>query len=114
MTPLRRAVVAGLAVDTYDWEAVRAHGPFELAVVDGPRGTPRHSRRGLLSLLTPDLPDDFALVMDDASRFGERQTAGAVHRRLGELARPYQAGVTAAADAQIVFGLGRFAPAAFF
>ena len=114
VTPLRRAGVEGVSVDTYDWDAVRARGPFELVLIDGPRGVPRHSRRGVLSLLTPETPADFALVMDDASRFGERQTVGAVHRRLAQLGRPYQAGVTSAADAQIVFGLGRFAPAAFF
>lgn len=112
VTPLRSRAIGGKTVMTYDWDAARAGRRFDVVVCDGPVGTLRHSRRGILTMLD-DLPDDFALVLDDAERPGEQDTITAVHDRLQAAKIDYSAGVVNAAKTQIVFAAGRFLPATF-
>jgi hypothetical protein len=69
--PLRRAEVLGIAADVYDFEPERR---FDLALVDGPIGTPRRSRWGALKILEAGLAEEFVVVFDDAERPGERET----------------------------------------
>lgn len=112
VTPLRPARIGGRSVMTYDWAAAKARHRFDVIVCDGPRGTPRHSRLGVLSMLD-GLPDDFALVLDDAERAGEQDMVTAVHARLGADGIEYGVGVVRAAKTQAVFAAGRFLPATF-
>ncbi len=113
VTPLRQLQVGGRRSNTYDWDAARHGRSFDVIVCDGPNGTPRHSRRGVLSMLDGELADDFVLILDDAERPGEQDTVGAVHRRLQELGVPYGVGVVRAAKTQAVFAAGRYLPATF-
>ena len=112
ITPLRPAKIGGRSVTTYDWAAAKAGRRFDVMVCDGPRGTPRDSRRGVLSTLD-DLPTDFALVLDDAERAGEQDTVAAIHSRLQADKVDYAVGVVRAAKTQAVFAAGRFLPATF-
>ncbi|WP_174298606.1 hypothetical protein [Sphingomonas bacterium] len=112
VTPLRPARVNGRSVMTYDWAAAGAGRRFDVIVCDGPRGTPRHSRGGVLSMLD-DRPDGFALVLDDAERDGEQDTVAAIHARLQADRIDYAVGVVRAAKTQAVFATGRFLPATF-
>lgn len=112
VAPLRPRTVDGRTVTTYDWDAVRAQRGFDVIVCDGPIGTPRHSRRGILTMLDA-LPGDFALVLDDAERVGEQDTITAVHDRLQAAKIDYAVGVVRAAKTQAVFAAGRYLPATF-
>jgi len=113
VTPLVSASVAGRSIRTYDWARVGTGRRFDVIVCDGPNGTPRHSRGGILTMLADALPDDFVLVIDDAERAGEQDTVKAVHHRLQAAKRDYRVGVVRAAKTQVVFAMGRYVPAAF-
>jgi predicted O-methyltransferase YrrM len=69
--PLRPGTIHGVATQSYD---VRLDRRFDAVLVDGPIGTPAHSRWGTLDLLENHLADEFVVVFDDAERPGERQT----------------------------------------
>ena len=112
VSPLRAVRVDGRATMTYDWAAARAGRRFDVIVCDGPRGTPRHSRSGILSMLD-DLPADFAVVFDDAGGDGEQDTIAQVHARLQAAKVDYAVGVLRAAKSQAVFAAGRFLPTTF-
>lgn len=112
VTPLRQTSVAGRSCMTYDWEVATTNRRFDVVVCDGPRGSPRHSRRGILAMLR-DVPSDFALIMDDAERPGERDTVSAIHDKLRDNGVDYAVGVIRAAKTQAVFATGRFLPATF-
>ena len=113
VTPLRPAQVGGRRTLTYDWDAARRDRSFDVIVCDGPNGTARHSRDGVLSMLDGELADDFVLILDDAERPGEQDTVGAIHSRLQKLKIPYGVGVVRAAKTQAVFASGRYLPATF-
>ena len=113
VTPLRTARIDGRDVMTYDWAAARADRRFDVIACDGPRGTPRHSRGGVLTMLDGDLGPDFALLLDDAERDGEQDTIEAVHRTLQKAKIDYSVGVVRAAKTQAVFAAGRYVPATF-
>lgn len=114
VSELRPLAIAGWSVDTYDWEAVRGLGPFQVIGVDGPMGRPRRSRAGVLQLIDETLPDDFVIYMDDCERVGEQETVGLVHDRLAALDRDYAAGATRAAKTQVVFAGGAFREAVYY
>ena len=113
VTPLRSVQIDGRETLTYDWGAVKDGRQFDVMVCDGPRGTPRRSRNGILAMLEGNLPADFALVLDDAERTGEQDTVAAVHRTLQKAGVDYSVGVVRAAKTQAVFATGRFVPATF-
>ena len=113
ITPLREENIAGISSRTYDWEAIRQRGPFDVIVCDGPIGLPRHSRRGVLSLIDTSLPGDFIVVLDDAERSGEQDTIEAIHVRLQSLGRDYRAEGVRAAKSQAIFAGGRLSGAVF-
>lgn len=112
VTPLRAQTIGRHRTMTYDWDAARAGRSFDVMVCDGPRGTPQHSRCGILSMLD-GLPADFALVVDDAERDGEQDTIAAIHAGLQAGGIDYAVGVVRAAKTQAVFAGGRFLPATF-
>lgn len=113
VTPLRGARIAGHDVMTYDWNAVRATRSFDAIVCDGPNGTPRRSRSGILTMLDSALPDHLLLILDDAEREGEQDTVAAIHDRLRGAGVDYRVGVTRAAKTQVAFATGRYVPATF-
>jgi hypothetical protein len=69
--PLRDISAFGVVAPAYD---ARLDQRFDIVVVDGPIGTPEHSRWGALDMLRDRLAEDFVVVFDDAERPGERAT----------------------------------------
>ena len=114
VSELTPSVIASGVVDTYDWSAARSRGPFDVIGVDGPLGTARRSRAGVLSLLDDALPQDFILFMDDCERSGEQETLGLIHDRLRAMGRDYAAGAIQAAKTQVVFAAGAYRGAVYF
>ncbi|WP_174293265.1 hypothetical protein [Sphingomonas bacterium] len=112
VTPLRQVTIDGRMAMTYDWQAAKTGRTFDVVVCDGPVGTARHSRRGILAMLD-DPPADFALILDDAERAGEQDTVTAVHDRLQAAGVDYRVGIVRAAKTQAVFATGRFVPATY-
>ena len=113
VTPPTRQRICGRWHQSYDWTQVA--GPFDVVVCDGPNGVPRHSRGGVLALIEQDaLAPDFALILDDAERPGEQDTVCAIHRALIRRGVAYRAGVTRAANTQVVFAAGRMLPATYW
>jgi len=112
VTPLQPMRIGRRTITTYDWATVKQGRSFDVIVCDGPRGTPRDSRSGILSMID-GLPRDFALVLDDTERDGEQDTVALVHDRLQAAKHDYAVGVVRAAKTQAVFAGGRFLPATF-
>ena len=112
VSPLQPMRVGRRTITTYDWAAVKQGRSFDVVVCDGPRGTPRDSRSGILSMID-GLPEHFALVLDDTERGGEQDTVALVHDRLQAAKYDYAVGVVRAAKTQAVFAGGRFMPATF-
>ncbi|MEG3164807.1 hypothetical protein U1701_09395 [Sphingomonas sp. PB2P19] len=112
VSPLQPMRVGRRTVLSYDWAAVKTDRRFDVIVCDGPRGTPRQSRSGILAMLD-QVPDDFALILDDSEREGEQDTVALVHDRLQAAKRDYAVGVVRAAKTQAVFAGGRYLPATF-
>ena len=72
--------------DTYDWYAVPDRleaGPFGLVVVDGPPGTTRGGRIGLLPRMRSRLCPGAHLILDDADRLGETEVMADWERSFG-------------------------------
>jgi predicted O-methyltransferase YrrM len=78
-TPLR-------SFGTYDWYSVPDRleaGPFGLVVVDGPPGTTRGGRIGLLPIMRSHLCPGAHLILDDADRPGETEVMADWERSFG-------------------------------
>ena len=101
-------------IETYDWAAIRARGPFDVILCDGPPGTAKWSRYGVMSLIDEALPADFVIVMDDAERDGESQTVDAMLNRLGAMGRKVRLGKVRGQKAQAVIAGGAYQIASFF
>lgn len=114
VSPLETRQVGEKPVRTYDWSAIRARGPFDVILCDGPHGTGKWSRYGIMSLVDETLPRDFVIVMDDAERDGEAQTVDAILGRLEAMGRPARLGKVRGQKAQAVIAGGAYQPAAFF
>ena len=90
-------------------------GPFQLIIMDGPPGVRRHSRLGLLSLMQSLMArDDFVVILDDADRTGEWQTAEACWRWLQGQGIAFRHAQTRAAKSQWVCAGGTLQHAVFF
>jgi hypothetical protein len=79
---------------------------FSLVLVDGPpaasRAT-RHNRRGIANWLPEILADEFVLVIDDATRIGERQLVCDIERCLDAAGIAYLRAEFTGATSQAVF-----------
>lgn len=72
--PLESRSIFGRRVQAFSGIAGLAGAEFDLAIVDGPVGTPRYSRWASLEVLLDGLADEFVVVFDDAERRGEQDT----------------------------------------
>jgi len=81
--PLARSTVLGRDIQWYNTEP--PSGKFDLVLVDGPQawcGHDRYNRLGVLHWLPEILADGFVLVIDDASRSGERALVRAAEQEV--------------------------------
>lgn len=114
VSPLEMRREGERTVSTYDWAAIRARGPFDVILCDGPPGTAQWSRYGVISLVDETLPADFVIVMDDAERDGETQTVNALLGRLEAMGRQARLGKVRGQKVQAVIAGGAYRKAAFF
>jgi len=114
VSPLEMRQEGEKTVKTYDWAAIRARGPFDVILCDGPHGTAQWSRYGVMSLVDKTLPADFVIIMDDAERDGETQTVDALLSRLETMGRPVRLGKVRGQKVQAVIAGGAYQSAAFF
>jgi hypothetical protein len=78
-------VLLDLATESVDGHSTRCYSglmdvvdvdSFTVFVVDGPLGTPRHSRHDIVRLARAFPPEkEFIILMDDVNRPGDRETA---------------------------------------
>jgi hypothetical protein len=113
-SPLAARSVGGREVATYDWDAIHAKGPFDVVMCDGPRGSRRYSRYGVLAILEHGLPTDFVVIVDDAERIGEQDTLLAMISRLQANGRRFSLGYVRAQKTQVILAAGKFERAAYF
>lgn len=114
VSPLKERREGERMVKTYDWSAIRARGPFDVILCDGPPGVARWSRYGVISLVDETLPADFVIIMDDAERDGETQTVNAILGRLEAMGRRHRLGKVRGQKVQAVIAGGAYRAAAFF
>lgn len=86
LTPIR---VGPHATDFYADAARIDLGGNALVLLDGPIGTPRRSRLGIVPFLERHVPDRLLLVLDDCDRLGEQDTIDEVRRLLRSRAIPF-------------------------
>jgi predicted O-methyltransferase YrrM len=75
LCPLKKQVIDGRPAVMYDLSKL-SNETFDFILVDGPPGTSRWSRSQAVPLLKEHTEQEFVLVLDDAARRGEIQTAG--------------------------------------
>jgi len=96
---LENKVVRGKATLGYDFSKV-SEQKFDFVIVDGPIGTPRRSRWGVLELLDRNLGAEFILLFDDAHRGAEQETIFEAVKLLKEQRDDIYVSATFAAKAQ--------------
>jgi hypothetical protein len=111
LAPLTRRPVAGYTVTAYDPAVLAGEAPFQLLLVDGPRGSPRRSRWGCLELMAQHLDTEFVIVIDDAERRGELDTIRAVLDLLADRGCAVSHRFVHAAQSQCVIATPGFAAA---
>ena len=114
LSPLREEIIHGRQTRTYDWQAVREKGPFNVISCDGPLGTPRCSRLGVLRLVDESLPADFVVIMDDAERDGEKDTIKILKADLDRMGRRYRITYINALKRQAILAGGAYERAAHY
>lgn len=112
--PLVSKTVLGHETRTYDTSALANEPPFDVLLVDGPRGSRRRSRWGCLELVETCLGQDFLIIIDDAERRGELQTIGRALKLLDERGRRYGSRLVRSVNSQFLIAGGRFTPALYF
>jgi hypothetical protein len=113
-SPLNTYRIGGRDVQTYDWESIRARGPFDVVLCDGPRGTQRYSRFGVVDLVDSGLPEDFVIVIDDAERTGEQDTISSIVETLRGKERRFGFGYVRGQKNQAIIAAGKFERAVYF
>lgn len=88
--------------------------PFDFLLVDGPNGTDSHSRYDCLSLIDANPESEFIVVIDDASRKGERETVAAIQRLLTGKRFDFKLNHLQRRTTQAVFTTPRFRAASYF
>jgi len=105
--PLEKKDVAGARTLGYDFSELDQQ-KFDFVIVDGPNGTFRRSRWGVLEILERNLKDEFVLLFDDAHRKAEQETIFKTVELLQERRDDVFVGVTFAAKAQALILTGKY------
>ena len=75
-----------IAIDKYDnLDDIISNKKFDLILIDGPFGYDRtYPRTNILDLIPNNLANDFVIILDDAERIGEQNTAKLIFEKLKE------------------------------
>ncbi|MFO1217463.1 MAG: hypothetical protein U1E89_03660 [Burkholderiaceae bacterium] len=79
LLPIVSRTFESVTASTYDAPPVR---DFDLILVDGPHGTPQHSRFGCAEWILGNRRESFVAIVDDTGRPGEGQTVAFIVERL--------------------------------
>ena len=112
-SPLVRREIHGRQAEGYD-AGDAADGPFDVLLVDGPRGRRRHSRRGALEFVERSLGDEFVIVFDDAERRGELDTIGELLKLLDRRGTDYSTTLVRSVNSQFIVATRGMRAASFF
>lgn len=105
--------VGGQATRMHDTSGIE--GPFQLIIMDGPPGTQRYSRLGLLHLMQTVMDRrDFIAILDDVERGAERQTMQACRQWLRADGLGFRDTHVKAAKSQWLCAGGALVTASFF
>ena len=111
--PLARRRIGGRQSEAYEaGEAVE--GPFDVLLIDGPRGRRRHSRRGALEFIESGLGEEFVIVFDDAERRGELDTIAETLKLLEAHGTDYSTTLVRSVNSQFVIATRGMWAATFF
>lgn len=66
----------------YKWYSSLPYDKYDLIILDGPTGTDKFSRCGILNIIPKYLNNEFIIVIDDYNVFPTRQTASLLKRIL--------------------------------
>lgn len=114
LAPLVPCSAAGHSAPGYDPQTLAGEAPFQLLLVDGPRGTRRRSRWGCLPLMERCLDREFVVVIDDAERRGELDTVRAALDLLAARGATVEHRFIHATQSQCVIATPRYAAALHF
>lgn len=64
----------GHRIQGYSLDVLSKNDKFNLVLVDGPNGSQRFSRLGVIEVIKKHLSSEFIIVFDDAERDGEQET----------------------------------------
>ena len=112
--PLVQRTVSGRSTHTYAAEALVDREKFDLLLIDGPPGSKRYSRWGVLEYIDTLLGEDFIIIFDDAERRGELDTIEAALKLLESKNRSYRARIIRSINSQFLIAGGRFEAAYYF
>lgn len=84
--PLKKFTLNGVESDKYeDLNDVTGDNKYNLIIIDGPWGFDRvYPRTNILDLIPQNLDKDFVIILDDAERVGEQNTAALIFKKLEE------------------------------
>ncbi|MGK7297377.1 MAG: hypothetical protein ACNS61_16400 [Candidatus Wenzhouxiangella sp. M2_3B_020] len=112
-SPLARRRIRGRQAEGYE-AADAAQGPFDVLLVDGPRGQRRHSRRGALEFIDSAMGQEFVIVFDDAERRGELDTIAEALKLLDARGTDYSTTLIRSVNSQFVIATRGMRAAAYF
>ena len=67
-----------------DISNIVANKKYDVISIDGPWGSPKHSRRDIIEYIPSILSDSFVIIMDDSQRDGEGATVKEIKNKLKE------------------------------
>jgi hypothetical protein len=112
--PLVERTIQDVSCLTYDLSPEDLASPVDLIIVDGPLGTRRQSRWGMLEYLDSQLAQDFIVLFDDAGRKGEQDTIEAALRYFDERGKEVFTAATNSIKSQFLIAAGSLREAAYF
>lgn len=85
------------------------HEKFDLIIIDGPiAGENCYPRTNILDLIPQNLADNFIIILDDAERAGEQNTASLIFEKLKEFKIEYEIGYKIATKTQLIITSPRY------
>lgn len=86
LSDVEEITVNGFQTKIYSKLSNKIKTPYDLYLIDGPKGSKRYSRYDILNIAEDfNIDDEFVIVFDDAQRLGEKDTINKLITRLNEI-----------------------------
>jgi len=112
--PLDKRQFAGHDFSGYDPSLLAGEEPYNVLLVDGPRGSRQKSRWTALEFLEQSLAEEFIVIFDDAERRGELQTIAQALQLLDARGARYGVHLTRSVNSQFLIASPKFAAALYY